>query len=155
VQFLEAYPDASPDWTVEQTRTQWANFQRWLTRSPVPPVAGMDMVPWEYFATVFWALTIAALSVTEVWTLVWLAGRHSDAGDGPALAWLSVVSCALGMVLLLTAPTLRLLWFQIPSGSDLKLPDTLLQALEGKFGLPTDASEEERKRWFATMNQRQ
>ncbi|MCX4792355.1 MULTISPECIES: hypothetical protein [unclassified Streptomyces] len=146
-QFLESFPDASPDWTVEQTRTQWANYVRWSNR----PTLYLGAVPWVYFATIYWALTIAALSVTEVWTLVWLTSHHPEAGDWPALAWLSVVSCALGMVLLLAVPTLRLLWFDVRTFSD-PIPDSFLQIIERKFGLPADASKKEQQRWLATMN---
>lgn len=101
-----------------------------------------------YLATVLWALTIASLSVTEVWTLVWLSSHHPDAGDWSELAWLSVVSCALGVVLLFTVPTLRLLWFQVQIPRDLEPPDSYLRLLERKFGLSADASREERRAWL-------
>jgi hypothetical protein len=149
-QFLESFPDASPDWTVEQTRTQWANYRRWARdHSSLMVFAGA--VPREYLATILWALTIASLSVTEVWMLVWLSSQHPTAGDWSALAWLSVASCSLSMVLLFTVPTLRLLWFQAPSLTDQKYPDSFWHIIERKFGLSANASEEERQRWLNTM----
>jgi hypothetical protein len=150
---LKSFPDASSDWTTEQTRTQWANYRRWSAdRSSLSLLS--DAVPSTYFVTAFWALTIVSLGVTEVLTLVWLANHHAQAGDWPALAWLSVVSCGLGMILLLTVPTLRLLWFEVPSISDQNLPDSFRDMIERKFGLPADASEEERRRWLAMMSER-
>jgi hypothetical protein len=150
--FLESFPDASPDWTVEQTRTQWANYRRWIRARSPSLFSWSGAVPRVYLATVLWALTIASLSVTEVGTLVWLSNHHPEGGDWPALAWLSVVSCSLSMVLLFTVPTLRLLWFQVPTFSDPKLPASFWQIIERKFGLPADASKEERQRWQDTMN---
>ena len=151
-QFLEEFPDASPDWTIEQTRTQWANYRRWVREQGLLiPMSRAMPVPRAYMTTVLWALTIASLSVTEVGTLVWLSSHHPEAGDWPALAWFSVVSCSLSMVLLFTVPTLRLLWFQIPSISDQQLPASYWQIIERKFGLPRDASKEERQRWLETM----
>jgi hypothetical protein len=145
-QVLESFPDASPDWTPMQTRTQWASYQRWVRSSPI------DFVPPAYLATILWALTITSLSVVEVWTLVWLGGPHPDAGDSPALAWLSVIACALGVILLLAIPTLRLLWIQFPSTSNLELPDSFMQLVERKFGLSANATNEERRRWLHDMN---
>jgi hypothetical protein len=152
-QFLESFPDASPDWTTEQTRTQWANYQRWIRSRPA--LSSMrGAVPRAYLTTVFWALTIASLSVTEVGTLVWLSGHHPETGDWPSLAWFSVVSCSLSVVLLFAVPTLRLLWFQMPSFSDQKLPDSYLRIIERKFGLSANASQEERRRWHNMVNNR-
>jgi hypothetical protein len=152
-QALKSFPDASPDWTVEQLRTQLVHYQQWRGQwvrdrgsSPIFLLGALQLR--VYLATVLWALTIASLSVTEVWTLVWLSSHHPDAGDWSELAWLSVVSCALGVVLLFTVPTLRLLWFQVQTPRDLEPPDSYLRLLERKFGLSADASREERRAWL-------
>lgn len=152
--FLESFPDASPDWTVEQTRPQWANYRRWVHNNSVSFISVAGAVPRVYLTTLLWAFTIASLSVTEVWTLVWLSTQHPETGDSPTLAWLSVISCSLSMVLLFAVPALRLLWFQIPTTStfDPQLPDSFWQVLERKFGLPSHATKEERQQWLEMMN---
>jgi hypothetical protein len=150
---LESFPDATTDWSVEQRRTQWTSFRR-AGGNSISLMSAVNAVPDAYTATITWALTITSLTLTEILNLVWLADHHPEAGDWSGLAWLSVTSIAMGMLLLLAVPVLRLLWFQIPSPENTEIPDSYYEVIERKFGLPANASKEERRRWISMMNER-
>ena len=66
-QALESFPDASPDWTAEQLRTQLVHYQQWRGQwvrdrgsSPIFLLGTLQLR--VYLATVLWALTIASRS---------------------------------------------------------------------------------------------